>query len=240
MLAAIVYLTNRLVSDLKYSHDLPLYRQKLIEVGYTYQVIEMCSVLVFGTPLIIMVLYRHCFPVKVELKKKVKRQWHNVEASEHPSLASSGPNADFSITLDTSQPITALPSQAEWQSASPISPSEQKSLPFQVNQTPRRDVSDRTLQKQSSQDIARDACAYAGLGAGRSIVLDALENANNYPRRRRRTSPWDTPLSPSGTFTDWGASGGHTSTQLFATPHGVVEGMPLSPITAPEESLARR
>jgi hypothetical protein len=240
MLAAIVYLTSRLISDLRFSHDLRVYRQKLIEVNYTYQLIEMGSVLVFGTPLIIMVLYRHCFPVKVELKKKVKRQWHNVEASEQP-FPSSGPITGFNITLDTSQPTIPLPGQsAEWQSASPTSPSEQKSMPFQVNQTPRRNTPDRTLQKQSSQEIARDACAYTGLGAGRSIVLDALENANNYPRRRRRTSPWDTALSPAGTFSDWGASGGQTSTQLFATPHGMVEGLPLSPITAPEESLARR
>jgi uncharacterized membrane protein len=234
MLGSIVYMTTRLIADQQHKHNLHLYREKLIDVGYTYQMIEMGAVLVFGTPLMIMILYRQCFPVKVELKKDVKKEWQNVASGPQRPSASNG-----FISIDTSRPVTPLPNQSEWQAVSPISPIspfEQKTMPFAM--AARESGSNHTVQKQNSQELARDACAFAGMGGvGRSIILDALDTANKYPRRRRRTSPWEVMPSQTGAYVEMDPA---SSTHLYATPHGAVESVPMSPIAAPAESYSRR
>lgn len=104
------------------------------------------------------------------------------------------------------------------------------------------------------QQRPRDVSWVVGYGSGRSVVLDALEQGHAYrAQRRQRRSPWSndvednlstlTPSPPKptkagrrrGVTSSPPATPTSTSRSFFATPHGVVEGTPLSPLTKTDD-----
>lgn len=104
------------------------------------------------------------------------------------------------------------------------------------------------------QQRPRDVSWVVGYGSGRSVVLDALEQGHAYrAQRRQRKSPWSndvednlstlTPSPPKptkagrrrGVSSSPPATPTSTSRSFFATPHGPVEGTPLSPLTKTDD-----
>lgn len=223
-----------MVEDMKDPTDLERLRDSIGRITLIYHVMEMGADIIFGTPLVIMVLYRQCFPMKVEVQQAVQKEdWHKQISDE------AGPSPITSSGLTPLNVEDGVPSPYNIK-ATQFGPcvSEQESRSSRNNQD--QATTSALSRQDNNRDTARDACGHTGPGAGSSIVLDALQQVNQYPRRRRRASPWETlgggtpPLQ-----LDPECRGQQTGEpKQYATPHGIVEGVPLTLIGRPERTQA--
>lgn len=235
---AVTYLTINMMQSMDEHASMEHLKASMHDVVFTYHVLEMMADIVFGTPLVIMVLYRQCFPIKVEVQKAVQSEdWHKMKSRE--VVEASSMDGDRGPNNLRDQAVEQLQQQIDdkeghWR---PIASESGSKLSRRMDEE--QAISTAFADRQNcNRELVRDACGYTGPGAGRSIVLDALQQVNHYPRRRRKTSPWGTvaagPLSIQVNAEYRGQQTG--GIQQYATPHGIVEGVPLTPIGRPEET----
>ncbi|UZJ52480.1 hypothetical protein CBS101457_001800 [Exobasidium rhododendri] len=213
MMTVCFYVANHVVDDLDDPAPIPFYGNKVQKTTYIYHTVEIWSIVVFGTPLILMMLYRQCFPMQVNMQETVAST-RTKEYTFLEQLFTDSPELPSTMTA-SAPPYSAIgnkPSHASLQGEQsdsamiirlvPTALSQKYRASRYENHSPREDATavvkqadmlEESVQKTCSDFAQDDICGYFGTGAGVSIVMESLQRASQYPQPiRRSTAPWRT------------------------------------------------
>ena len=253
MFGVITFFAISILPDLRSTEVIPNYKNQLQRSVYIYHIVEIWSVITFGTPLILLMLYRQCFPMKVEVHQAVARRStmsKNVPEIHLPTKTLDEPwptpstlnedNASWHNTVSGSVD-TAVPAQSLSQKFKAKRGIQGRSRADSSTSAHQTRASGQTEGVDRAQRAIQDVCGYTGTGAGRSIVLEALQHASQYPSTpRKRAAPWQAVSSETSLSTyDVESHALHMGgLHLYATPHGFVEGVPLCNVSRPDDTVS--